>query len=259
MDRPIFIKKNTYSYEKLKEEIITGVYSPGDKLSVNTLSKKYYVSTMPIRDALAKLELEGFIRSAPNKGAWVQKWDYKKFYELTQVALALESMASRLAAHFVTKDDLSVLWDLIRQMDDVVKNDDVSAYQSINDRFHFSIFSFSGNEELSSLAQATQSQIYPYTAVAIRSEWRLYSSMKQHHALFSALKNKNAEAAATISKQHRLETYDLFLNFLENCLKNKDDARMRYYLYGFSDTFKKMSDNEIRSYLRKSRSSIYSF
>ena len=245
MEKVEFMTKSTYAYERLKQEILDGDFGQGEKLVVNAISQKYQVSPMPIREALLKLEQEGLVQSAPHRGAWVHTCNYEQFFELIQVSVALESCACRLTAALITEEAMDELKQLVAQMEEDVKNKDIFAYQEHNHSFHFKIYHACGNRELCEMIKNTHWRTYPYTSIALHSSGRLSMSLQEHLAWLDALARRDGETCVRLCRQQRLESYSLFLDFLMDCLKNPEDARSRYYLHGYTDTFDGMSTEEI--------------
>lgn len=123
-----FVTKATYAYEQLKKEIMDGTLEPGEKLVVNSISKRYHMSAMPVREALLRLEQDGLVQSSPHRGACVHRCDYNQFYELVQVSVALETMACRLAAALIDSTSMEQLEGLLRGMESASQNGDISTY-----------------------------------------------------------------------------------------------------------------------------------
>ncbi|MCC8017533.1 MAG: GntR family transcriptional regulator, partial [Lachnospiraceae bacterium] len=256
MENIAFITKSAYTYERLKREIMDGTRSPGEKLIVNSISQQYNVSPMPVREALLRLEQEGLVQSAPHRGAWVNKCNYDQFYELIQVSIALESFACRLAALSISKEALSALSKLIEEMESAVRGNDITAYQTLNDRFHMDIYRASGNNELFDLINVTHRRTTAYTSIALHTSGRLPISIQEHKDWLEALGRRDSDTCVALCHQQRMESYFLFLDFLESCLENAKDPQNNYYLYGYSDSFTGMSLDEIRQTIHRYRSDI---
>lgn len=256
MEKVEFFTKTAYTYERLKQEIMDGTLRQGEKLVVNTISQRYCVSPMPVREALLKLEQEGLVHSSPHRGAWVHKCDYDQFYELMQVSLALETCACRLAAVNRQEETLEQLRGLIRGMESAARSEDISTYQVLNDEFHMGIYRAGNNRELYELIQATQRRTYPYTSIALHASGRMPLSVQEHGDMLLALERKDSTGLATLGREHRLGSYFRFLDFLTACLEDPLSPQNHYYLYGYSDTFAGLSPEEIRTRIQRYRDDI---
>lgn len=248
-----FMTKASYAYEQLKKEIMDGTLEPGEKLVVNSISKRYHMSSMPVREALLRLEQDGLVQSSPHRGACVHRCDYNQFYELIQVSVALESMACRLAAVLIDDTAMEQLEGLLRGMESAAQSGDISTYLILNDEFHMGIYRACGNKELFSMIRATHRRTYPYTSIALHTQGRAAHSVEEHRDWMEALRQRNQEKCAAMCRAQRLESYHLFLDFLENCLDHPEDAQSKYYLYSYSDAFAGMDPEAIHTSIQTYR------
>lgn len=253
IERFEFITKATYAYEHLKQEIIDGALAPGEKLVVNSISKRYHMSAMPVREALLRLEQDGLVQSSPHRGACVHRCDYNQFYELIQVSVALETMACRLAAVLIDDGAMAQLEGFLRGMESAAQCGDISTYLVLNEEFHMGIYRASGNKELFELIHTTHRRTYPYTSIALHTRGRVAHSMEEHRDWLEALRRRDQEKCAAMCRAQRLESYHLFLDFLEECLSHPEDAQSRYYLYSYSDAFSGMDTEAIRASIQAYR------
>ena len=84
--------------ETLREAIISGVLRPGERLMEIQLAEELGVSRTPVREAIRKLELEGFVIMIPRRGTYVADLSIKDINEVFEVRSALDSLANGLAA-----------------------------------------------------------------------------------------------------------------------------------------------------------------
>lgn len=93
----------------LSERLITGVYSPGEKLSLRSVAAGLGVSMTPVREAVSRLVADGALEVAPNKAVRVPILDSTRFRELTALRIEIEGMAAARAASARDKADLSAI------------------------------------------------------------------------------------------------------------------------------------------------------
>lgn len=241
-----FVTKTEYTYNRLKNEIITGVYVPGDKLGLDKISKTYGVSVIPVREALARLENEGLVQSASHRGAWVHECDYAQFCDLVQISVTLEMAASKLAAKNARERDKKRLLNIVKKMEEAVDAEDYYAYGILNEEFHFLIYAMGGNLELHDLIRSVHERTSPYSSIAINKGERLAESLDEHKKWTAAIIEKDAETSAAYCRHQRLRSFFTFLEFLEFCLENPSPEN-DYYLYGFTNAFRNMTEDEIRA------------
>ncbi len=250
------ITKNEYAYQRLKEEIMAGQYGAGEKLVVDAISRRYHISSMPVREAIKRLEEEGFVQTVPYRGARVHTWDYDEFNELMQISTTLESTASRLAVHNITKDGLAQLREIVHQMEDAVRARNYIQYSQLNFDFHFTLYEGCGNRELYALISELHDRTYPYTSVSFHTEGRLPVSLRQHQEWVEAVAAGDVAASAAFCRQQRTESYRNFLDYLERCLSHLDVPEAHYYIYGYASTFSKLSIEQIQRKISQYRKSL---
>lgn len=104
MDKQIGLKK--YVYEIIRSRIIHGVYEPGMMIYEQALTQELEVSRTPVREALNKIEQEGFIRIMPKKGVMVKEITVADVGEIFQVREEMEPVIVRLAGPYLDKGEL---------------------------------------------------------------------------------------------------------------------------------------------------------
>lgn len=95
-----------HTYQTLKERLIDCVYAPGSLLNEAQLAAEFGLSRTPIREAISRLEMEGFVRTLPKKGIYVTNVTFQDVIQVFQTRLEIEPLALRLAAHRLPKDEL---------------------------------------------------------------------------------------------------------------------------------------------------------
>lgn len=133
--------------ERLREDILSGVYDAGDRLKIADLSQRYRVSQMPIREALQMLQGEGLITIEPNKGARVREIDESYVANSYDIRGALESMLTRLAIPRLKQSEIDVLRKLEASYEAALRRGDGAQCAEIDGRFHELIFECAGNPE----------------------------------------------------------------------------------------------------------------
>lgn len=250
------ITKTEYAYQRLKEEIMSGSYAVGEKLVADAISRRYGISSMPVREAIKRLEQEGFVQTTPYRGARVHTWDYDEFNELMQISTALESTASRLSVRNISRESLDRLREIVQRMESAVRSSHLQQYNELNFEFHFTIYEGSGNRELYALISQLHSRTYPYTSISFHTEGRLPVSLRQHQQWVEAISAGDGAASARLCYQQRMESYRNFLDYLEKCLARLDVPEAHYYIYGFASTFSKLTVEQIQKKIAQYRKSL---
>jgi DNA-binding GntR family transcriptional regulator len=136
-------------YQLVLEGIVAGKYGQGSRLRERELSELYDVSRIPVREAIQRLEQDGFVETFPRRGAVVRRLTLTDVNELFDVRLCLETFAARMAATRVAAGQpagrLQELLDETRDAIDGGRSDDVVRLSA---EFHAEIVRLSGNRLL---------------------------------------------------------------------------------------------------------------
>src|SRR5699024_3546360 len=100
-------------FQKVREDILSGVYKEHEELRETVLSKKLGVSRTPVREALRQLELEGLVTMIPNKGAYVTGISQKDVYDIYRIRSVLEGLCARWATEHITEEQIEGLEEII--------------------------------------------------------------------------------------------------------------------------------------------------
>ena len=103
-------------YEGLMEGIAEGAYQQGDRLVISQISKQWQVSDIPVREAVRRLESEGYVRIVANQGAVVCGFDRETLTSIFQIKGVLEGYATRLSIDYMTPEILARLREMNEQM-----------------------------------------------------------------------------------------------------------------------------------------------
>lgn len=134
-------------YRILKKRILTEEYSPGQKLSENTLADEFSCSRTPIRESFKKLEGDGLIIIRPKSGTYVRKETRRDMIELLEVRSYLESLAFRLCLQQISEAEIRRIEKLKTQMDKLIDTQplDMLRYAMHHFEFHHRLVRASKN------------------------------------------------------------------------------------------------------------------
>ena len=206
-----FAPEQTYKtkvYAALKQAIVAmDIYSSPETswLDERQLSEKLGVSRTPVREAVAMLEQEGFVKSMPRRGIMVLKKTRREVIEMIQAWAALESMASRLAAQRASEEDIAELRHLFDSFNEAHKPADfLSEYSAANIEFHQTLVRLSGSEALVDITSNILMHVRGIRQITIGRDDRATQSMADHLGIIEALERRDVEAAERLSREHTL-------------------------------------------------------
>ncbi len=194
-------------YAALKEAIIKmDVYSAPEPVMLDEreLSDRLGVSRTPIREAVAMLEQDGFLRTVPRRGILVVRKTKREIIEMVQAWAALESMAVRL----ITLDpnaDVASLRQIFKEFSEAYKpTEHLNEYSSANIAFHQAIIRMSGSQVLRDMTDNLLLHVRGIRQLTIGKLDRAQRSIEDHLAIITAMENRDTELAAKLSRDHTL-------------------------------------------------------
>ncbi|HLU43224.1 MAG TPA: GntR family transcriptional regulator, partial [Microthrixaceae bacterium] len=122
--------------DRLRDDILAGVFPPGERLIELQLSERYGVGRAAIRAALVELDTEGLVQRETNRGATVRRITVAEAVEITEARAALEGLIARLAAERATDRERDDLRALVDEMTVAVDKDDKLEYSKLNRSLH---------------------------------------------------------------------------------------------------------------------------
>jgi DNA-binding GntR family transcriptional regulator len=195
-------------YDALKQAIVSmNVYAHPEepRLDKRQLAKDLGVSRTPIREAIARLEQEGFVRTVPRKGVFVVRKTKKEVLEMITVWAALESMAARLITLQATDQEISTLRSLFTTFENNQLHANIDEYSEANIRFHQAILRMSRCGLLNELAQNLFLHMRWIRTRTISESDRASRSIIDHMNIIEALEARDTDLAERLVRQHTLD------------------------------------------------------
>lgn len=189
-------------YNILKKAIIIGDLTPNSKLSLQEIAKSLKISATPIREAIKKLEGEGFIKIIPNKGIKVVKINVDDNREILQIRAFLDSLIAKLAAERITDEEIVDMMEIIHEMEQCVKVDDRFIYNDLDIKFHDFLLTIAGNNKLKEIYHNLIRHVHKFRIRTLSIPDRMGKSLKEHKDIALAIKEKNPNEANKLSQEH---------------------------------------------------------
>src|SRR4030081_3301499 len=178
------------------------------RLDERQLASDLGVSRTPVREALAQLEREGFLRSIPRRGIYVVRKTKREVIEMITAWAALESMAARLATQNATGEAIASL----RRMFATFEGGEVAAkldeYSEVNIEFHQAIIRMSHNRVLIDLAENLFTHMRMIRRKTIGEKDRADRSIRDHMHIIEALEARDTPRAEELVRTHALGLAD---------------------------------------------------
>ena len=213
-----FKSKVDIIYEKLKEDIISGVYKPGERLVISFISKQNKISDIPVREAIRILESENLINSVPNVGPVVTELQIEDILESLMIRGILEGQAARLSIDYITKEKMLDLENILVKMNKAIQESDIKLYGELNILFHRSIYEKIPYPLLNKMiVDLRECQERTRTVFTLAPE-RIKESIGEHEKVLELIKGKKYDEIDAYMRNHRMATASRLKKFF---YKNK--------------------------------------
>jgi DNA-binding GntR family transcriptional regulator len=195
------------AYAALKTVIVSmDIYrSRSDiRLDERQLAQDFGISRTPVREAMAQLEREGFVRSVPRRGVYVVRKTKAEVIEMITAWAALESMAARLSTEKATDGQIASLRQMFATFENGALRAHLDEYSEANIEFHQTIIRMSGNGVLIALAENLFTHMRMIRRKTIVEKDRIEKSIRDHMNIIEALEARDTARAEELVRNHAL-------------------------------------------------------
>lgn len=189
-------------FKSLQNDILNGVLAPGDAMTEQKLCDELGVSRTPVREALGKLELEGLVRTVPNRGAVVVGICEKDIADIYTIRMYIEGLAARWSAENITDEQLDTLRSIVELQEFYAERRDMMQIWQLDTRFHQLIY----ESCRSGVLQITLSNFHRYIQKArelsIKKPGRAQPSVREHREILEAVAAHDGALAERLMTKH---------------------------------------------------------
>jgi DNA-binding GntR family transcriptional regulator len=195
----ISIRERAYRY--LKNLIIDGDYKAGDRLIERELAEKLNISRTPIREALFRLESQGFVQTVARKGVIVSNISKDEVIEVFTILSSLEVLAAKLAAQKMN-DEMMMKFDFIIQKLEMLDPKQDKIAEAILIETNQLLYEASKSKKLYEILSGLTDYIRIFSNRGYETPGRREESIKEHLEILKAIRNKEIEMAEYLTRIH---------------------------------------------------------
>ncbi|MEQ8666554.1 MAG: GntR family transcriptional regulator [Rhodospirillales bacterium] len=176
------------------------------RLDERKMAEQLGISRTPVREALARLEQDGFVEILPRKGVFVRRKTLEEVLDMIVVWAALESMAARLSTELASDDELVALKNLA-----VMNGRSPNAcdeYSEANIRFHQRIINLSQCKLIMETADGLFLHMHAVRRRAMTEGNRASLSVPDHLEIVDALRSRDGDLAERLVREHTMRLHD---------------------------------------------------
>lgn len=200
--------------EALREAIMNGTLSPGERLMEIQLAEDLGVSRTPVREAIRRLEMEGFLVMVPRRGTYVSDLSIKDINEVFEIRTSLDVLAAGLAAERITEEELEQLERLLVQIGEYIDIGDVDKVVEADGQFHDILYQASRNDRLVGIINNLREQFTRFRSISMAYPGRLKNTLDEHRQLVEAIASHDPENAQKCAREHMENAEQTLLNDL---------------------------------------------
>ena len=188
--------------EALRELIMSGELPIGSKLRQDELADRLGVSRTPLREAIARLTLEGLVETSAHRTAVVAKPSLHELRESYEIRIELECLAGRLATERRTSETIADLEELFEELE---KAEPAHEWAELNSRFHERMYEASGRSLLSQMIAQMRNRTEMFVRIFVTSGFSR-TAQEDHRRILEAFKEGDPQGVEAAIREHLTAT-----------------------------------------------------
>ena len=185
-------------FEQLEKEILSGKYKRGEQLSELKLSEELGVSRTPVREAIRRLEQEHILTDT-GKGLMVVGISKADMLDMYEIRISLEGEVGRRAAVNISEEDLNRMGEILDLQRYYIEKgdpkDNADKIKDLDSQFHELLYSSCASTAYNDVLLSIHRKMTKYRKASISQRSRAQESIKEHLAIYEALKAHDPELA----------------------------------------------------------------
>lgn len=205
------MNKQERTYTILRDRIHSGNIPPLARLNIDALARELGVSPIPVREALRRLEAEGWVRFTPNVGAVVSPVDSTSWEQAMVTLAILEGAASGEAQQNLRRSDLTRIRKLSAGMEQATAQVDPLRFSKLNRALHAAVIARCPNAYLVDLLEQTNARLDRLrSTMFVYLPHRSEEALKEHVHLIELLEHGTKEEVESYARWHKLRTVEAY-------------------------------------------------
>lgn len=203
---------NDQVYERLRHQISIGKISPGKKITLREIADSFGVSTMPVREAIRRLQAENFL-NVEQRSVTIRKLSQEEVEKTFKIRQRLETLAIEWAVPSIEKNNLNNLMEILKEMDKEPIS--YSEWQRLNRDFHLGIYKYSNSQQLYQLIENVWDTVNPYMHIFAVEVSSFEKSRIEHYTMLRLIEERNIHELVKLLIEHLDETCQTILEALK--------------------------------------------
>jgi DNA-binding GntR family transcriptional regulator len=193
------VSASEFAAIQIRRSILEGTLLPGARIAQHALASELGVSHVPLREAIQRLEAEGFLAVHPRRGAFVMPLSIEDAREIFDLRAMLEVKALRASIPLLTSEQLQIAREACAAGDGVT---DVVRYGELNVQLHRALYAGAGRPRLQAMIETLWSNAARYSMLLRFKGDHFERSQSEHWDLVEAAVNRDAARACATLQDH---------------------------------------------------------
>ena len=211
--------------ESLRDAIRRGILRPGERLMEIQVADELGVSRTPVREAIRKLEQEGYLVMMPRRGTYVANMSIRDVNEIFEIRTALESLSGGLAAERITAEELDKLQRLLVIIGGCMKEGNMEKIVAVDIEFHDLLYQAARNQRLVGIISNLREQLTRFRTLSMSYPGRLEATLEEHKTMVDAIANGDVKEARRAAERHMEKAEKTLLKAMQ--VKMKIEAKRK--------------------------------
>jgi DNA-binding GntR family transcriptional regulator len=204
------------AHDRIKQDILAGLFDPGEKLQLDAISARYGIGTAPVREALNRLSAEGWVERRSQRGFFVTELSLSDLEELVKTRIWLETLALRESiAHGGQdwEDRVILAYHRLARTERLQDGADSAPvnpdWEVRHHEFHLALLSACGSSWMMQFCRTMMDQAVRYRNLSVNFTLaRRGDALAEHEAIATAVLDREADRAAELLGAHYAKTLD---------------------------------------------------
>lgn len=210
----ISIRERVYLY--IKDLILEGEFKTGDRLVERELAERLNISRTPIREALFRLESQGFVKTVPRKGVIVADISEKEIIEVFTILSSLEVLAVKLAIQKLDDETKGKFLACIKKVEECLQDKNGVDYADLHSELNYLLYSSAKNTKLYEILSGLSDYIRAFAKKGYKKPGRAEQSMEEHLKIMEAIINEESDMAEYLTKIHIENSKKAYVESVKN-------------------------------------------
>lgn len=204
MNEKQYVNRGDYVFETLKNEILDLKLKPGQPISENEICTRFDVSRTPVREALRRLQEQGFVHTVPYSGTYVTLLSLDDIRDMIYMRIAVELMVMRDFMEIATPLQMEEVRHQIRLQELLIQQPgfEPEQFYRMDAQMHAIWFAATGKSKLWEFIQAQQLHYTRFRMLDFETETDFTRIIREHTRLLETLEQKDEKALEDVLKKH---------------------------------------------------------